>query len=201
MSITTKKTKAGRQKLDYDAITKQAIKKDKEAVVAATPPAPPPSPPLTPADHEAHARSIKELGAASAMFMAMQGLYGSRIDLQSYKILIDDFLREVGDPKDPVLRMLAEQMFLTHHATARLQARAAMMEGSKNLEVFLSGAARMMSEFRKHTALLSELRAKKPERKEATEPLPPRRSLQSGKKNPHGKLVSNRVARRRAHAA
>ena len=103
------------------------------------------------------------------------------------------------------VRMMAEQMFLTHHVIGRLHARAAMLEASNNLDVFVSGAARMMGEFRRHSALFTELNAKCSKRNGATNQLSPGAKSQAvdaiGKKSLDSKLLSKRVAGVKIHAA
>ena len=100
-------------------------------------------------------------------FGAMSDFYGKKIDLVAYKVMLDEMVRDLGDPTDPLQRMLAEQLVIAHHVCGRLQARAAMHENCNNMDIFLRGAVRMMTEFRKHATIFSELRSKMPSQRSA----------------------------------
>jgi hypothetical protein len=153
---TTKpKSAPKRKQLDYESLTKTAHAGDAKDIAAVRPPPAPPPPPLDP---NLVARNIREVGPAAALYAAVGNFYGSRIDLGAFKVLMDDMLRDL-DAKDPVQRMLAEQIVLAHHVGGKLQAKAANQEKAKNAEVYLRGAAKLMSELRKHIELFTRLRS------------------------------------------
>jgi hypothetical protein len=178
--------------IDIKALTKLAHESDARHIAAAMPP---PAPPPLPLDPKLMARNIREVGPAAALYSCMSSFYSGQLELAAYKEMIDGVLRDLGDPKDPTVRMLAEQIILTHHVTGRLQARAANQEKAEGMEIYLRGATKMMAEFRKHLELFTRLRTSA-----SPIPHPPIQPESHGEpqKSGHTELVSNarkRVAR------
>lgn len=148
-------SKSGRKHNDYESLTKAAHAGDAKDIAATRPPPPPPPPPLDP---KLMGRNLRELGPAAALYSSMKSFYGDRLDIAAYKELLDGVLRDLGDPSDPMERMLAEQAVVAHHLVGRLQSKAANQEKADNAEVYLRGATKLMSEFRKHMELFTRLR-------------------------------------------
>ena len=73
---------------------------------------------------------------------------------------MDDLVRESGNPSDPVEIMLLEQTAMCHIFSMKLQSKASGAEGTEAIELYLSGAARLSSEFRKTALALKEYRKK-----------------------------------------
>lgn len=144
-----------KERLGYERVTELAHQCDVRDIAASVPPPVPPPPPLDP---RLMARNIREVGPAAALYAAMSSFYGGKLELAVYKELVEGVLHDLGDPQDPMERMLAEQIILGHHVVGRLQARAAGQEKAENAEVYLRGATKLMSEFRKHLELFSRLR-------------------------------------------
>jgi hypothetical protein len=64
-------------------------------------------------------------------------------------IYIERFLKESGNPKDPVLRVLLEQMAMAHLRLAKLNVDASLAKSPENQKVLTSAAARLLDEVRK----------------------------------------------------
>lgn len=116
------------------------------------------APAPAPARSEAHGSQSPRTGARCCIYSSMKSFYGDRLDIAAYKELLDGVLRDLGDPSDPMERMLAEQAVVAHHLVGRLQSKAANQEKADNAEVYLRGATKLMSEFRKHMELFTRLR-------------------------------------------
>src|SRR5262249_11303243 len=99
---------------DYAALTRRA-REGADALAPANQPPPPPT--LT---TEQKAANLKELAEATYLYSALVDGHGpATFDVLSYKVLLDDFLREAGAPADPIERLLLVQLFLGHHALGR----------------------------------------------------------------------------------
>ena len=76
------------------------------------------------------------------------------------RVYLDDLVRESGNPSDPVEIMLLEQLAMCHQYSIQMQALSKKAEGIEAIELYLSGAARLSSEFRKTALALKEYRKK-----------------------------------------
>jgi len=84
----------------------------------------------------------------------------NKIETSGCRVYLDDLVRESGDPSDPVEIMLLEQTAMCHFLSMKLQSKASGVEGTEAIELYLSGAARLSSEFRKTALALKEYRKK-----------------------------------------
>src|SRR5262249_38409261 len=130
----------------------------------------PPTPPnLT---TEQKAENLKQLATPSYLYGALVAVHGpSTFDVQAYKVLLDDFLREAEAPADPLVRMLLEQIFLAHHVVGRLNSTAGTRDKIEEIQLFHAAAARLMAEFRRHLLALKAYR-QRPADKQADVPAP-----------------------------
>ncbi len=136
------------------------------AASPATPPPPaapvPPPGGLDAARHAAaqrsasHAEALKE-GVFPAIMAAALGL-GPAFDAAAYKAYLAGVLRGLGDPEDPVERMLAEQLCLAHFRAAQLHAGAGNASGLEATKLLNAAAARMLGEFRRTALCLKAYR-------------------------------------------
>jgi hypothetical protein len=107
-------------------------------------------PSLTKADPELAAKQAAFLRENSA------GLYlycvgGNVIDfsIEGYDLYLNKLLQDAGDTKDPIARMLIEQIVMAHHHISVLHVRALTSECPKRVEVFEGALARLLGEFRR----------------------------------------------------
>jgi hypothetical protein len=73
-------------------------------------------------------------------------------DSNAYRIYLASVMRDLGDPKDPIERMLVEQLCLAHFRVAQLHGAAGQAHGLEGIKLLNSVAARMLGELRR-TAL------------------------------------------------
>jgi hypothetical protein len=93
---------------------------------------------------------------ALAMVLDMENMIGAA----GCRVYLDDLVRESGNPSDPVEIMLLEQLAMCHQYSIQMQALSKKAEGIEAIELYLSGAARLSSEFRKTALALKEYRKK-----------------------------------------
>ena len=93
---------------------------------------------------------------ALAMVLDMENMIGAA----GCRVYLDDLVRESGNPSDPVEIMLLEQLTMCHQYSIQMQALSKKAEGIEAIELYLSGAARLSSEFRKTALALKEYRKK-----------------------------------------
>ena len=93
---------------------------------------------------------------ALAMVLDMENMIGAA----GCRVYLDDLIKDSGSPVDPVEIMLLEQTAMCHQYSIQMQALSKKAEGTEAIELYLSGAARLSSEFRKTALALKEYRKK-----------------------------------------
>jgi hypothetical protein len=68
------------------------------------------------------------------------------------------FLRDAGDPSDPVLRMLLQQIAFAHFRVALLHARAQDATQTDAADVYMAAASKLTAEFRRLVLTLADYR-------------------------------------------
>jgi hypothetical protein len=101
---------------------------------------------------------VKKVIAPAALAAAMG--VENKIATSGCRVYLDDLISESGNPSDPVEIMLLEQTAMCHFLSMKLQSKASGVEGTEAIELYLSGAARLSSEFRKTALALKEYRKK-----------------------------------------
>ena len=84
--------------------------------------------------------------------MATALAFDNLFEAPAYKTVLEQVLREAGDPDDPVAVMMVQQLVLAHFRIAQLHASAGQAQGLEGIKILNSAAARMLGEFRR-TAL------------------------------------------------
>lgn len=115
-----------------------------------------PPPGLDEARHAAAQRSAHGAeGLRAGVFPALMATalnLDRFFDANAYKIYLANVMRDLGDPKDPVERMLVEQLCMAHFRVAQLHAAAGQANGLEATKLLNTVAARMLGELRR-TAL------------------------------------------------
>jgi hypothetical protein len=101
---------------------------------------------------------VKKIIAPAALATALG--VESKIETSGCRVYLDDLVSESGNPSDPVEIMLLEQTAMCHLLSMKLQSKASEAEETEAIELYLSGAARLSSEFRKTALALKEYRKK-----------------------------------------
>lgn len=105
----------------------------------------------TPGVSEQHAVHIRDSSASMFMFASM-GTVLREVDVASYRIYRDRLLADYGDPKDPIVIMLVEQLALAHLNCGQLFYKASSASSVECASAYLAATTRLMAEFRR-TAL------------------------------------------------
>jgi hypothetical protein len=137
---------------------------------------------------------------AAYLYAAAAPVLGEAMDIETWKLHLTDFLKELGVTKasGPVARMMAEQLLLAHHAVARLHVRAATRTSPAEVAAYHAAVSRLMTEFRRTSAALraygagAARRAAVAPRATASTPSAGRRARRA-KTTRRSKLGSNRV--------
>jgi hypothetical protein len=178
----------------YVRATEQGLREDVALLAAHEPPPAPAAPALSAAEK---ARRLRDLGAAAYLYGSGSAVLGEAMDVEAWKIVLDDFLKEMGlsGASGPVARMMAEQLLLAHHAVGRLHVRAATRTSPAEVAAYHASVSRLMTEFRRTSAALKAYGAGAARRAVAprTRPRPPsgERPARRAKKAQRGKVASN----------
>ena len=77
----------------------------------------------------------------------------------AYKTYLTDVMRDLGDPTDPVERMLVEQLCLVHFRVGQLHGAAGQATGLEAMKLLNTVTARMLGEMRRTALSLKAYRS------------------------------------------
>ena len=103
------------------------------------------------AQRTSHEAGVLREGAFSALMATALNL-DKYFGTGAYRVYLAGVMRDLGDPKDPIERMLVEQLCLAHFRVAQLHAGAGQANGLEATKLLNTVAARMLGEMRR-TAL------------------------------------------------
>jgi hypothetical protein len=137
---------------DYAAATREALELDEAILKSYEPPGPPA---LSVAQRAAN---LPRLAPATYLYGAATALLGPAFDVPVFEVYLAGYLRDAGDPGDPVERMLLEQLAWAHHVLGRLHVQAGSRDNAEESAAFHAAAARLMGEFRRSALALKSYR-------------------------------------------
>lgn len=108
--------------------------------------------------HRAEAIRQAFIPGCMATALGTNGLF----DASAFRCYLDQFLRDAGDPHDPVERALVEQIAFAHLRLGDLHSQAAGAKSVDSIKVFTSATARLLGETRRLALSLRDYRAKTP---------------------------------------
>jgi hypothetical protein len=100
-----------------------------------------------------------ELPAADVALKYKNLLLVESVYTSVYQAYIDKQLQECGNPRDPIERMLIEQMLIAHHTVGRLSVRAAGAQTAEEAKTYHDITARFLGEFRRCALALKTYRS------------------------------------------
>ena len=109
----------------------------------------------------AHQAEVLREGVFPALMASAVGL-DQYIDTAAYRTYLAGIMADLGDPRDPIERMLVEQICMAHFRTAQLHARAAGAEGVEAVKILNSVTARLLGEVRRTALALAVYRTTVP---------------------------------------
>jgi hypothetical protein len=104
------------------------------------------------------AANLPRLAPATYLYGAATTLLGPAFDVPVFEVYLAGYLRDAGDPRDPVERMLLEQLAWAHHVLGRLHVQAGSRDNAEEATAFHAAAARLMGEFRRSALALKSYR-------------------------------------------
>ncbi len=107
---------------------------------------------------QAQAEAIKQTSTAAALATCLGKTYGKVIGSNGFKTYVESTLEAAGTIKDPIERMLTEQLIVAHHRITELHAESACADTPKIKELYNAAALRLLNEFRKTALALREYR-------------------------------------------
>ncbi len=97
--------------------------------------------------------------SAAAMFLyASVGHVLAEADVASFRIYRDRLLADYGDPRDPILIMLVEQLALVHLNCGQLFFKASTAGSLESASAYLAAVTRLLAEFRRSALALPAYR-------------------------------------------
>ncbi len=115
-------------------------------------------------DQAKHARALRAAQGAELLregifpaLMASALGFDKFVETSAFKLFVDRFLADLGNPKDPIERMLAQQMALLHFRIAQVQVDASQAKSGEVLKILNSATARLLGEFRRGAVTLRAL--------------------------------------------
>jgi len=104
------------------------------------------------------AEAIKQTSGAAVLATCLGKTFGKLIGSNGFKAYVEATLETAGNPKDPIERMMLEQLLIAHHRIGDLQAEAACAKNPEVAALYQVAAARLMNEFRKTSLAVREYR-------------------------------------------
>jgi hypothetical protein len=90
--------------------------------------------------------------AASIFMFASMGTVLAGLDVAGYRLYRDQLIADYGNPTDPIVIMLLEQLALAHLNIGQLFGKASAATSVECSSAYLAATTRLMAEFRR-TAL------------------------------------------------
>ena len=100
---------------------------------------------------EQQAAHLRDSAAAMFMFASLGNVLPD-LDVTSYRLYRDRLLTQYGEPTDPIVIMLVEQLALAHLNCGQLFYKASSANSVECASAYLAATTRLMAEFRR-TAL------------------------------------------------
>jgi len=113
---------------------------------------------------QAHADNLKQMSSGAHLYTSTSGSLGHQTPPNGYLRYMHNTIREAGAPRDPVERMLIEQITLAHHNIGRLHSSAAAAKTIDEAKVYNAAAAKLLGEFRRTALALKQYREPTPAR-------------------------------------
>jgi hypothetical protein len=108
------------------------------------------------------AANLKDETGGCYLYGTLAPLFGTQVNNLAYRAYLKQLFQEVGNPSDPLERMIVEQLALAHHCIGRLHVKSASSKTVQEATAYLGAAARLMTEYRRSALALKTYRAPAP---------------------------------------
>jgi hypothetical protein len=142
----------------------ELLEKKQQPATASETTCPPHLPPKAPqAEDESEtvrkqAYILREETAAIYLSGSNGPLFQGQIQPLAFNSYVHQLLHDAGDPKDPIERMLVEELVLAHHTIGRFHVLSADAQGATEACLYQAAAVRLLGEFRKTALALKSYR-------------------------------------------
>lgn len=96
-------------------------------------------------------------GIFPALMASALGL-DSYVETPAFRVFLQRLMEDLGNPQDPIEKMLAEQLALAHFRIAQLHIGAGQAKSHEAVKLYNTVCARMLGEFRRSCLALRALR-------------------------------------------
>ena len=112
------------------------------------------------AQKAAHGAEVLKQNLFASLMAGALSLDRCGIETSAFKVYLQRFLDDLGDPTDPIERMMAEQVALAHFRIAQLHVGAAESNSLEAIKLYNATASRLMGEFRRTCIALHLMRSR-----------------------------------------
>jgi hypothetical protein len=108
----------------------------------------------------AHADHLREIMSPVALYGSMGGSHGNNLSPDAYTQYLHDVVEDCGSPRDPIERMIVEQLVLAHANIGRLYMKSGIAGQAEETVAYAAAAGRLTGEFRRLSLALTEYRSR-----------------------------------------
>jgi hypothetical protein len=144
-----------RTALAEDRAGKEAVMQNDPALPSSAAPNRPAAGP-TPEDVAA---SITAQAAGLYLYASMTTFFPQNLTPATFLKVMATQVEAAGNPKDPVERMMVEQLVICHHNLGRIWLRGSLAKSVEEARVYHAAAAHLMAEYRRSALALRTYRA------------------------------------------
>ena len=81
------------------------------------------------------------------------------VEAMGAKVYLNSFVRDAGEPTDPIELILLQQLLMAHHRVAQLHARAEGVTSPEAVKILNAAASRLLSEVRRLALAIRQYRS------------------------------------------
>lgn len=81
------------------------------------------------------------------------------VEAPGAKVYLNSFIRDAGEPTDPIELILLQQLLMAHHRVAQLHARAEGVTAPEAVKILNAAASRLLSEVRRLALAIRQFRS------------------------------------------
>ena len=112
----------------------------------------------------AQAGHLRDIMSPVALYGSMGGSHGNMLGPDAYTRYLRDLVADCGAPRDPIEKMIVEQLVLAHANIGRLYMKSGMAGQHEETVAYAAAAGRLTGEFRRLSLALTEYRSRAIER-------------------------------------
>lgn len=107
---------------------------------------------------------LRDMLSPIALYGSVSQSHGGQLSPDAYAKYLRDLVEDCGSPRDPIEKMIVEQLILAHANIGRLYLRSGTAGQHEESVAYAAAAGRLTGEFRRLSLALSEYRSRAVER-------------------------------------